>query len=126
MFKLAALLAIALVPALALADKNFVSAVGGTHDCGDDPVVNIAASDGTFTITGACKEINISGDHLHLTIADTDALMMNGSANEITLGQVHAILVNGDGNRIHWKAAKGAALPHVDTNGTGNVIEKSK
>lgn len=124
MLKLAALI-VALTPALSLADKNFVAGTGGTHDCADDPIVNIAHGEGTYTITGACKEINVSGDHLHLLIAETGALMMNGSGNEVSLGAVRAILVNGDGNRIRWKTAKGGPRPSTDANGSDNTIEKS-
>ncbi len=53
-----------LVPSLASADKVFSTEKTGTWDCTKDPTVVINKSTGTYTFTGACKEITINGGHL--------------------------------------------------------------
>ena len=125
MIKLAALL-LALSSAVALADKDFDTADGGTHDCAEDPIVNINQGTGAFTITGECKEINVNGDKLKVTVANTAELNLNGTSNTVAVTEVGAIQINGTKNKVTWKKAKSGKRPSVATNGKGNAISKVK
>ena len=125
MLKLAALLLV-LAPALAHADKDFQAADGGTHDCAEDPVVNISQGTGAFTITGECTEINVNGDKLKVTIANTKALHLNGSSNTVVVTEVGEILINGTKNKVSWKKATSGKRPSTTVNGKGNAVAKAK
>lgn len=111
---------------VALADKDFTEAGDATYDCAADPVVNIAASAGTFTLTGECKEVNVNGSKLVITAADVGEININGASNKITLGVVAQIAVNGAKNKVTWKKAKTGKKPTVSTTGVGNSVAKGK
>jgi hypothetical protein len=105
-------------------DKNFDEGSGATYDCGEDPVVNISTSTSAYTLTGACKEVNVNGSMVTLTVADVDTVNLNGASNKVTLGVVGKINVNGTKNKITWSKAKKGKKPGVLVNGRGNAIAK--
>lgn len=121
----ALLFALVLAPTSALADVEFEDSA--THDCGADPVVNISKGGGTYTFTGACKQVNVNGSDVTVTIETVDELNVNGTKNKITAAAVGAINVNGTKNSIKWKATTtGKKKPAVAVNGKGNAIAKIK
>lgn len=82
---------LALAPTLAFADKNFEVGTGATYDCGDDPVVNIMIGKGTYTFTGACKQVNLNGGNITLTVDDVEELNVNGASNTVKAGELGAL-----------------------------------
>lgn len=127
MFKqLALVFVLALTPTLAFADKDFIDSTGGTYDCAEDPTVNINNGSGTFAFTGACKEINVNGSKLIVTVSDVEELNLNGTNNTVTADVVGAILINGVKNKVTWKKAKAGRKPSVTSNGKGNSVSKAK
>lgn len=121
---LALVLAITLAPALALADKEFEDS--GTHDCGTDPVVNIVNGGGTYTLTGACTQVNVNGSDVTVTADAVDELNVNGGKNKVTVTTLGAVHINGIKNKVSWKAAKTGKKPKAAVNGKGNAIAKIK
>lgn len=129
MLKLTALLvvsSIALVPSLARADKDFTDGTGGTHDCAQDSSVNIVHDGGSYTLTGECSQVNISGSNVRITIADVESLSINGTGNVVQATVVGAIQINGTKNSVRWKTPKTGRRPKVATNGSRNSVSKSK
>jgi hypothetical protein len=125
MLKLAVLL-LALTPTIALADKEFTGSDAATYDCAADPVINITAGDGTYTFTGACKQINLNAGKVKITVADVEELNINGASNTVTAVEVGAININGAKNKVTWKKAKTGKKPKVASNGVGNSVSKAK
>ena len=117
-------LAILLAPSLALADKEFEDS--GTHDCGTDPVVNIVNGGGTYTLTGACTQVNVNGSGITAMVEAVDELNINGGTNKITVTTLGAVNINGIKNKVSWKKAKTGKKPRAATNGKGNAIAKIK
>jgi len=121
---IALILALSLAPSLALADKDFEDS--GTHDCGADPVVNIVNGGGTYTLTGACTQVNINGSDITATIEAADELNVNGGKNKITVTTLGAVNINGIKNKVSWKKAKTGKKPRAAVNGKGNAVAKVK
>src|SRR5690349_13452804 len=88
------------------ADKDFAEGRGATFDCGEDDSVNILHDGGTYVLTGACRQVNIEGSNVRLTIADVDQLSINGNGNVIKASAVGTVLINGNKNNVRWKSAK--------------------
>src|SRR5260221_9129634 len=61
-------LLLALIPTVAAADKSFSGDKNATWDCTKDPEVSITSDKATFTLTGACKSLSVSGNDVKLTI----------------------------------------------------------
>ena len=125
MLKLAALL-VAVTPAIALADKDFTEGSGASYDCSEDPIVNINHDSGSYTLTGTCSEIHLNGGNLHVTIAETKQLAINGDGNVVKIHTVGEILVNGGNNNVRWKHARSGRRPAVAANGERNSVARSK
>lgn len=120
-------LATSLVPAAAFAEKDFAEAGKAiTYDCGEDPEVSISASATTFTLTGACKEINLSASKVTLVVAEVAEITISGTANKVTLTTVGEIQVSGSKNKVTWKKALTGKKPSVTATGVGNSIAKAK
>lgn len=126
MLKKALISMLVLLPATALADKDFTEGTGGTWDCAQDATVNINHGGGTFTITGACEAINLNGGSNKLTIESVDALNVNGAKNAITAGTLGSVNVVGAKNKIGWKKAKTGKKPSANVVGAGNSVYKIK
>jgi hypothetical protein len=106
------------------ADKNYLSGKGGSWDCGKDPVVNINHGSGTFTFTGACKQINLNGGSTKLTVASADEINVSGGSNTVTIDEVGTLNVNGANNTVTWKKAKSGSKPTISVNGVGNSVSQ--
>ena len=124
MHKLALLLV--LVSSPVFADQNFEKAPGATVDCGKDDVVNINHGGGTYTIKGSCKEINLSGGGVKLTIESATAINVNGAGNTLAVGTLGDIVINGAKNKVTYKKAAKGDKPGVTQMGTGNTVTKVK
>ena len=109
-------------PALASADKNFMG--GGTHDCASDPIVNINASAGVVTLTGACKTVNINGADNKLTIASVGELNINGSSNTVDTDELGGANATGSNNKVTYKKAQKGTKPGWRAVGTGHSLTK--
>jgi len=119
-------LVLALIPAAAYADKDFIDGKGATFDCADDATVNINHGGGVYILKGACKEVNLNGADTKLTIEKVESINVNGASNKITLGEVGAIVVNGAKNTVTWKKSSAGAKPGVTVVGKNNKISKAK
>jgi hypothetical protein len=120
--KTLAVLAIALAPLTAVADKSFVGE-NAAWDCSKDPVVNITRGSGSYTFTGKCTTIAIQGGDNKLTIESVDSLKIVGGGNQIAVDTIDTIKIVGAGNKLTWKKAKSGAKPKVSAVGD-NTIEK--
>jgi hypothetical protein len=123
--RLSLVLALALVPAVASADKTFSDGRGGSWDCAKDPVVKIAIpkGGGTFTVTGACKSAEITGGDVILHIAAVESLTITGGGNAVDVGEVETISISGAGNKVMWKKAKGDK-PTTNVIGNNNTVAR--
>ena len=115
-----------LSPVLARADQDLADGTGGTYDCAADGVVNINNSSASYTLIGACTQVNLNGSDLHVTIADVDAVAVQGSGNQVKLGAVDTILVNGDRNSVRWQKGKSSRKPSIAANGSENSIGRQR
>jgi hypothetical protein len=115
-------------PSLALADKDLSTAEDGTSaDCSADPKVNINYGGGTFTLTGACTEVNVNGDSVKLTLDSVETLNVNGAKNVVKTTSLGATNINGAGNKVTYKKVLGKGKkPKVASVGKGNAVTKVK
>jgi hypothetical protein len=118
--------AIALVPALASADKTFTSAKNAAWDCAKEPTVHIMHGEGNYTFKGACKLISIQGGQNKLIIESVDVLSVTGGSNVVDIGTVDTIKVIGANNQVTWKKAKSGDKPRTTAIGADNKFEQSK
>jgi hypothetical protein len=122
-------LLIALAPMLASmtarADKLFNKGKGAAWDCGKDPGVIINHGEGTYTITGKCKTVNVNGGDNKLTIESVDTLIVNGGDNTVAIGIADTIIVNGSDNKVTYKTAKSGKVT-ARAPGGGNTVEPVK
>lgn len=117
-------LLVVLGPATAHADKTFNSGKGATWDCAKDDDVTINTSGGTYTFKGACKDINVNGASLTISIESVEDITVNGTKNKVTIGAVDDINVNGNDNTVTYGAALEAGKkPSVSSLGSGNTIK---
>jgi hypothetical protein len=110
-------------PATAHADKIFDSGTGATWDCakGDEVVIN--TSNGAYTFKGTCKDINVNGSALKISIESIEDLTINGSKNTVTIGAVADLAVNGGNNVITYGKGFDGKKPDIASNGVGNTIK---
>ena len=109
-------------PVAAHADKVFRSGKGATWDCKQDPTVNINHGNGTYTLKGSCKAVNINGGGNKLTVESSEALNINGATNKVTVNAVDAININGADNTVTYKVAVHGDAPTVNKVGDRNVV----
>lgn len=120
--KALALACVLAAPSLASADKNFMSS--GSHDCASDPIVNINSSAGAFTLTGACKTVNVNGADNKLTIASVGQLNINGSTNAVDTEELGGANATGSGNKVTYVKAQKGSKPTWRAVGTGHSLTK--
>lgn len=119
------LFVLALLPGSAFADKD-IHKKSETIDCGKDPIVAITASEGTYTLTGTCAKIAITGGQNKVTIENVKKLALNGSGNTVDVVAAEKIGIIGDANIVSWKKGLGQAKPTIGTVGTNNKITQAK
>ncbi|HUS28400.1 MAG TPA: DUF3060 domain-containing protein [Kofleriaceae bacterium] len=123
------LLAVALLaPSTALADKDLSEPTDGTTwDCANDATVNVNYGEATFTFTGECKEINVNGSTVQITLDSVETLNVNGASNVIKTTALHAANINGTKNKVTYKKVLGKGKkPKVASVGKGNAVTKVK
>jgi hypothetical protein len=102
------------------------AAVTASHDCSKDPEVSINGSSSTFTLTGACTKVAITGSMNKTTIESAEKVAVSGSMNEVSVGAANKIAVTGSSNQVRWKKGIKSAKPKVSSVGTGNKISQDK
>ena len=114
---------VVLVAGTAAADKLYSSEKTATHDCGREPNVQIAVSGGTYTLTGACEKVLVTGVANTVTIASSKSLAVNGAKNSVDIGAADRITVNGNGNSVTYKrSVDPKAKAKVSSNGPNNKV----
>ena len=114
------------IPAVASAEKSFTGDKEGTWDCGKDPEVSISTTNASFTVTGECKSISVTGNSIKLAIESVGELVLNGNRNTAATSKLGTVTINGNNNRASWKIAASGKKPSVHTNGKGNGVAKAK
>jgi len=115
-------LLLVVLPGIALADRAIVGDKSGTIDCAKDPEVAINSGEGTFTFTGTCTKIAVSGGHNKLTIENVTKLAIVGSGNIVAIEGADKIAVTGSDNTVTYKRALTRKKPAVASMGTKNKI----
>ena len=124
--RLALLVVLWLVPAIAFADKTFTKGTGETWDCATDAVVTIKTSKGTYGFHGECKRITVGGGKNAVSIESVGKLAVSGSDNLVDVEQVDAIVVGGARNKVTWKKAKTGDKPKVTPGSKSNHVAQAK
>ena len=119
-------LLLALIPTVAAADKSFSGDKNATWDCTKDPEVSITSDKATFTLTGACKSLSVSGNDVKLTIESIADLVLNGNKITATIAELGEVTINGNNDSVVWKKAQSGAKPGVQNNGKTNSVAKAK
>jgi len=107
---------------IAHADKVFRIGKGATWDCNKDPVVSIEHGNGTYTLKGSCKSVNLTGGNNNLTIESTGSINVTGAHNKIAIDTVDSINIVGSDNTVTYKGAVHRDAPSVSRIGTNNVV----
>lgn len=111
---------------VAAADKLYSTEKAGTHDCGREPNVQIAVSDGAFTVTGACAKVTVTGATTRVTIASAKMVIVNGAKNTVGVDAAGRITVNGDGNTVTYKRSVDPKQKvQISTNGPNNSVTQA-
>ena len=111
----------------AFADKVYSTEKTATHDCGKEPAVQITVSGGTFTLTGTCDKVLVSGATNKVTIGSVKTLSVNGAKNTVDVDGAGRITVNGNENTVTYKKSLDAKTPvKVVSNGPKNSITQVK
>ncbi len=118
--------AVALVPAVAAADKTFSKGTNETWDCAKDAVVTIKTAKGTYGFLGECKRISVVGGKNAVSIVTVGKLVVTGSDNMIDVEQVDAILVNGARNKVSWKKAGSGDKPKITVGDKSSKVTQAK
>ncbi|MBA2544467.1 MAG: DUF3060 domain-containing protein [Deltaproteobacteria bacterium] len=120
-----ALVLLLLVPALAFADRSIQGDKKATIDCSKDPEVSIQSGEGTFTFTGTCDKITVTGGGNTVTIENVKKLAIVGASNTLDIGGADKISITGSSNKVTYKSTvKGTGKPVVATLGNDNKISK--
>jgi hypothetical protein len=116
------LAALLLPSSRAIADKHFMGDHGGTWDCASDPMVNIMTNDATYVIKGACKKIDVNGNHDTVHVEAAERIVINGNDNTVDVGKLVSIAINGNTNTVN---AKGH-VDQVSKSGKDNKFDAGK
>jgi hypothetical protein len=108
-------------PPAATATAPKTSGGGTAIDCAKNPSFVYADNDGTFTLSGTCKHVMISGNNNKLTIENAEHVMLSGNKNSVT-GTLAAVDTSGNDNSVSYKGAK----PKISNTGNGNKIGAAK
>jgi Protein of unknown function (DUF3060) len=102
------------------------AAAGTALDCTDSPTQSIVENDGTYTVSGACEQIAVTGNNNKLTVASAVVIAIAGNANTVAAAAVDKISVSGNKNTVSWKKGVAGAKAKVSNVGTGNKIKQTK
>ena len=117
------LLACLLVSSVALADVDEVDN-NKTHtvDCKKDPTVRVSGNSNTFTLTGTCESVQVSGNKNTVKGGGAKQVMLSGNDNTIALSIIDSVMVSGDRNAVSYKKKK----PTVADQGSKNKVTQAK
>ena len=119
-------LVLALLPAVAHADKTFAKGTGETWDCAKDAVVTIKTSKATFGLLGDCKRVTVAGGKNAVSVMTTAKLVVTGADNMVDVEQVDAIAVGGARNTVTWKRAGSGDKPKITPGAKSNKVAQTK
>jgi hypothetical protein len=112
---------------VAYAEAEYTDADGTvSHDCAKDPEVSISGSSSTYTITGACAMVSVTGSTNKVTIESSEKVAVTGSMNEVNVAATNKISVLGTSNKVAWKKAIKGKKPKISSTGVGNKVSKAK
>ena len=118
------LLALALIaaPAIAAADVSVIDN-GKTVavDCAKDPHVRLIGNSLTVTLTGTCKQLDITGNH-ETVKGSAGEVYVQGNENTVSIDASTTITVAGNKNTVTWKSG----APKVQNTGKGNTVTQQK
>ena len=89
------------------------------HGGGKDIVLDTSGFDGTVACNGGNVVLNASGCKIRFT-GPINALVLNGSSNNITCDNVHHVQVNGSANDVNWSRG---CNPSVANAGSANTLK---
>lgn len=112
-----------LAPALASADKV---ASATLVDCAKKPTYQIPNAGGTYTFTGTCTKISVSGASNHLTIENVKELDVSGAQNTIDVGGTDKIMLSGADDKVRYKKGLTGAKPKITNVGLSSTAEQIK
>jgi hypothetical protein len=98
----AGLALLALHPATARAERVYTDKAA-THDCAKEPEVTINAGGGTYTLTGPCTKVVITGGDNKLKADSVVKLSVTGAKNTVEVEAVDRVAVNGNDNTVTYK-----------------------
>jgi hypothetical protein len=110
---------------IAHADKVFRVGKGATWDCNKDPIVSIEHGNGTYTLKGSCKSVDLTGGNNNLTIESTGSINVIGAHNKVAIDTVDSINIVGSENTVTYKGAVHGDAPSVSKIGTNNIVAGS-
>ena len=115
-------LALAIAPAIALADRSYTSERQINHDCDKEADVSVNVSGATAAFTGTCAKISINGSENKVTIAAVKKLKVNGAKNTVDATSADEISATGIGNTITYKKSVTGKKTAVKSPGLDNKI----
>jgi hypothetical protein len=124
--RLALALALALVPAFALAGRSYTTETRIAHDCDKESDVSVNVSGATAVFTGTCAKISINGSNNKVTIAAVKKLKVPGAKNTIDVTATDEISVPGIGNTVTYKKSISGKKTEVRSPGIDNQITEIK
>jgi hypothetical protein len=78
---------------------------GTTIDCAKTPSFSYQKNEGSFTFTGACDKISLTGNANQATIDSVKTLQIMGNENKATVTAVDSISTPGNRNTVTYKKA---------------------
>lgn len=114
----------ALRPATARAERVYTDKAA-THDCAKEPEVTINAGGGTYTLTGPCTKVVVTGGENKLKADSVVKLSVTGSKNTVEVEAVDRVAVNGHDNTVTYKRGV-TGKPKVAAIGGRNNLNQVK
>ena len=119
-------LALILILATPAAAKSYMdNKLTVTQDCGKDGDASIMGNDSTFTFTGACESVTVTGNHNTVKIESAKRVSVTGNENTVDADATGEIRATGNKNSVSWKKSLKGDKPAVTNTGTGNKVGKS-
>lgn len=104
--KIFALLLLLLATAPALADVSVIDNNKSiTVDCAKDPKVDLIGNNITLTLTGKCKQVNVTGNK-ETVMGSATTVFVAGNENTVKIDAADTITVAGNKNVVSYKTGK--------------------
>ena len=111
-----------LLPATALAERVYTDKAA-THDCAKEPEVAINASGGTYTLTGPCTRLAITGADNKVKADSAVKVTVNGSKNTVEIDAVDRLGVTGNENLVTYRRGV-SGKPRAAAVGANNKLSQ--